>query len=167
MNKLQKVNHTLDPVYDCDSLILILGTMPSVKSKEVGFYYSHPQNRFWKVISTLLNEKLPSDNESKRTMLLTHHIALWDVLSSCLIKGSDDNSISNITVNDFSKLINNSKITKIYTTGKKATSLYQKYCFPVTKIPSIYLPSTSPANCRNMDLDKLIEAYSIILNDLD
>lgn len=158
MNKIEKVQHTLAPIYNKDSKILILGTMPSPKSRELGFYYSHPQNRFWKIMMALYEENI----EDKEEFLLRHHIALWDVLKSCEIKGADDNSITNIEVNDIMGLLKKTGITHIYTTGLKATQLYKKYCLKDVGIESIYLPSTSPANCRHYTLEKLIEEYKII-----
>ena len=166
MNQLEKVEHTLSPIYDTSSKILILGTMPSPKPREAGFYYSHPQNRFWKIMATLFNEELPITNQQKEEMMKKHHIALWDVLKSCEIKGADDNSITSVEVNAIDQLLKETSIQKIYTTGLKATTLYKKYCFKDTGIASIYLPSTSPANCRNYNLEKLIEEYRCILKDL-
>lgn len=161
------ITHTIAPIYSTDSKVLILGTMPSPKSREAGFYYSHPQNRFWKVIATILNEPIPTSNEEKTALLLRNHIALWDVLHSCFIKGADDNSIQNAVANDINMILNTADIKAIFTTGKKATQLYQKLCYPKTKMPTIYLSSTSPANCRNCTLETLIEEYKIILNFLE
>lgn len=164
MNKLEHVTHTLSPVYDQNSKILILGSIPSPKSREVGFYYTHPQNRFWKIMAALFNEPLPSTNEERKQLVLKHHIALWDVLQECEIKGADDQSIANIVVNPIEDLLKETKITKIYTTGKKATQLYQKYCLKRTGIEAIYLPSTSPANCRYYTLEDLIQEYRCLLD---
>lgn len=166
MNQLEIVTHTLEPVYNKHSKILILGTIPSPKSREVGFYYSHTQNRFWKIMAALFNEDLPQTNEEKKKMMLDHHIALWDVLKQCQIKGADDNSISQAEVNDINYLLKQTEIKKIYTTGLKATQLYKKHCFKDTGIASIYLPSTSPANCRHYNLELLIEEYRCILESL-
>lgn len=153
------VYHTLEPIYDENSEILILGSMPSVKSREMGFYYAHPQNRFFKVLSSIYEETLPITKEDKMDFLKRNHIALFDVLKSCEIEGSKDSSIQNIEVNDFEPILKNSKIKKIYTTGKKAYELYEKYCYPKTRIHAIYLPSTSMANSGNYSLEKLIEVY--------
>lgn len=163
---VQKVNHELDPVYDGNSKILILGTMPSPKSRERGFYYSHPQNRLWKVLADILREPVPETTSAKERFLREHHIAMWDVLKSCSIKGADDSTISDPEPNDIQKILSAAKIRTIYTTGKKATDLYRKLCYPSTGQPSIYLPSTSPANCRNYTFESLVEAYRIILNDI-
>lgn len=157
------VEHTLKPIYNNQSKILILGTMPSPKSREFGFYYSHPQNRFWRVISQLLEQSTPSTNEEKTTFLLKNHIALWDVLKSCEIEGADDSSIKNPVANDIASLLHETNIKAIFTTGTKATALYKKLCLPVTGVSSIYLPSTSPANCRHYSYENLLESYKIIL----
>lgn len=160
------VEHTLEPIYNKQSEILILGTMPSPKSREFGFYYSHPQNRFWRIISQLLEQSTPNTNDEKTSFLLTNHIALWDVLKSCEIEGADDSSIKNPIANDIASLLHETNIKAIFTTGTKATTLYKKLCLPITKIESIYLPSTSPANCRHYSYDSLLEHYRVILKYL-
>lgn len=159
---LSFVEHTIKPVYDENSKILILGTIPSPKSREHGFYYSHPQNRFWKLMSIIFNTALPVNNEQKRKLLLENHIALWDVLKSCDIKGAGDSSIKNPEVNDIVWLLRESKIETIFTTGRKATDLYNKYCREYTNIDTYYLPSTSPANCANFSLEDLVREYEVI-----
>ena len=156
-----KVKHTLEPFYDKDSLVLILGTMPSVKSRELGFYYMHPQNRFWHILEKVFKEKIDNDIDSKKEFLKKHHIALWDVLESCNIDGSSDSSIKNIKVNNINKIIKNSNIKYIYTTGKKAYSLYNKYVLPKTNIEAICLYSPSPANCA-VKMESIVENYQVI-----
>ena len=156
-----KVNHILKPIYDENSKILILGTMPSPKSREVGFYYGHPQNRFWKVLSDVLNEKFPETKEEKIKLILKNNIAIWDVLDSCEIEGASDSTIKNPKPNNLNRIINNSQIKTIFVNGKKAESLYKKFCEKEAKIPCIYLPSTSPANC-SVDYQTLKEKYEII-----
>lgn len=158
--------HTIEPVYDVHSKILILGTMPSPKSRENSFYYTHPQNRFWRVLSDVLGEELPQNNEERKSLLKTHDIALWDVLKSCEIKGADDSSIKNPEVNDINLILDSSHIRAVFTTGSKATSLYKRLCEPKTAVPSIYLPSTSPANCRHYSYERLLEGYKVILKYL-
>lgn len=153
------VYHTLEPIYDENSEILILGSIPSVKSREIGFYYAHPQNRFFKVLAGVYGEEIPNTIEDKIACLKKHHIALFDVLKSCEIDGSKDSSIQNIEVNDFDPILKNSKISKIYTTGKKAYELYEQYCYAKTGIHAVYLPSTSMANSGNYTLDELIKVY--------
>ncbi|MBQ8132870.1 MAG: DNA-deoxyinosine glycosylase [Clostridia bacterium] len=157
------IQHTLAPVYDENSEILILGTMPSPKSRENGFYYGHPQNRFWRVLSGVLNEPLPKSNEEKKAMLLMHHIALWDVLKSCTIEGADDSSIKDPEPNDIASLIEKTNIRYIFTTGTKAYSLYNRYCKSKTGINAIPLPSTSPANRRYYNDEDVLKEYSVLL----
>jgi len=161
-----KVNHELPPIYNNESKILILGSIPSPKSREYKFYYAHPQNKFWKVLSSIFNIDIPNDNELKKEFLLNNKIALWDVISSCEIKGASDTSIKNVKVNDINMIINNTQVKTIFTTGKKANDLYMKYCYPKTKIKSIYLPSTSAANSGNYKIEELIKKYKIILKYL-
>ena len=161
-----RIEHTIPPVYDAGSRILILGTMPSPKSRELGFYYAHPQNRFWPVMAALFGRPQPRGRDEKTKFLLETRIALWDVLESCTIDGADDSSIKNPAVNDFSPIFQKADIRRVFTTGKKATGLYRKYCLPKTGRPSVYLPSTSPANRGRYPLEALIRAYAVILNDL-
>lgn len=137
---------------------MILGSLPSVKSRKKNFYYAHPQNKFWKIFSDLFNEDIENNNLSKKGFLLKHNIALWDVIKSCTIIGSSDSSIKDVIPNDINYIINNSKVNKIYTTGKKAYQLYNRYCLESTKIEALYLPSTSAANA-SISYDNLLEEY--------
>jgi len=162
MSKTSLVQHSLEPVFDGDSTILILGTMPSVASRENGFYYSHPQNRFWQVMSAVFDEPLPYTGEQKKKLVLSHGIALWDVLASCEIDGSEDSSIKKPVANDFSALLAASPIRTVYTTGEKAATLYRKLCRASTGLDAIPLPSTSPANRGRYPLNTLIEIYSVL-----
>lgn len=157
----ETIIHPFEPIYNQDSRILILGSMPSPKSRELGFYYGHPQNRFWKILSKIFEEPFPDSNEKKKEFVLNHHIALWDVVKSCEIKGASDSTIAQVIPNDIKTLLNQTQIQYIITTGKKADQLYQKYCLKETEIESICLPSTSPANCA-MKEDFLISKYQII-----
>ncbi len=159
---LNKVYHELEPIYDENSQILILGSFPSVKSRENHFYYGHPQNRFWRVLEHLFHTIL-IDIEDKKTFLYEHHIALWDVIESCEIQGSSDASITNVKINDIHKIIAESQIKTIYVNGKKAEELYNKYVYEQTNIPCILLPSTSPANA-SYTLEKLIKQWEVIMN---
>lgn len=161
MGEYQKVTHTFEPIYNEKSKILILGSLPSVKSREEGFYYGHPRNRFWKVISGLLKVKEPVTIEEKKNMLLDHDIALWDVIASCEIKGSSDSSIKNVVPADILGLLRKTSIKQIYVNGKTAGTLYKKYAEPLTMLPCIVLPSTSPANAA-YTLERLLEAWSVI-----
>lgn len=158
----QLVVHPLDPIWDRNSRVLVLGTMPSPKSREIGFYYSHPQNRFWRILSDLFRKPLPNTNSEKTEFLLSVHIALWDVLKSCEISGADDGSIRNPVPNDISGLLARSKIRSVFTTGTKAASLYRRLCLKDTNIPAIALPSTSPANCRYYSYEALLDAYRVL-----
>lgn len=160
-----RVNHEFGPYINKDSRILILGSIPSLKSRELGFYYMHPQNRFWKVISEVFGEILPKTLEEKKELLKKHHIALWDVLESCDIEGSSDSSIKNPMVNDIKSLIANTDIKYIFVTGKKALNLYNKYCLNDVKIEAIYLPSTSGAN-RQISDEALKREYEIIKKNM-
>ena len=153
--------HPIPPVFDENSKVLILGSFPSVRSREEGFFYGHPQNRFWKVTSSVFGEDTPSGTEEKKAFLLRNHIALWDVIGSCEINGSSDSSIRNTTVNDVSLILNTAKIRSVYLNGRKAYQLYQKFMFPLTGREGICLPSTSPANAA-WSTDKLTEAWKII-----
>lgn len=152
-----KATHTFEPIYDEKSTILILGSFPSVKSREISFYYGHPQNRFWKIMEKIYQTSFHSIEEKKQ-FLHEHHFALWDVIQSCEIQGSSDASITNIEVNDIASLLQNTKIQKILVNGKKAEELYQKYLYPKTHIPCISLPSTSPANAA-YSLERLIDIW--------
>lgn len=160
--KESKVVHPLPPIYNQESEILILGSIPSVKSREVGFYYGNPKNRFFKILSDIFHEEIMDDKDSKTQFLLQHHIALWDVIKSCTITNSSDSSIKDVVVNDISSIIKESKIKKIFTTGKKAYQLYNQYIFKETKIKAIYLPSSSPAN-QTIKYEDIISEYKKIL----
>ena len=158
----EHIVHSFEPVYDKASEILILGTLPSVKSRENNFYYGHKQNRFWKVLATLLKEPVPDTIEEKKAMLLAHRIAMWDVIQSCDIKGSSDSSIKNVTPTDLKQILDHCQIRQIYANGNKAGALYKKYQQPLTERDLLVLPSTSPANAA-WSLDRLYEKWSEIL----
>ena len=154
-----RIVHPLAPIYDERSRVLVLGTIPSPKSREVGFYYGHPQNRFWKVLGALFDEPEPRGNEERTTFLLAHRIALWDVLASCTIVGASDASIADSVPNDLQRVASVARLDAVFTTGAKATSLYSRFGAPLLpEIPHIGLPSTSPANAR-MRLEALVDAY--------
>jgi len=154
----QQLTHTFPPLYNEDSQILILGSFPSVKSREANFFYGHPQNRFWKVMANVLNWEVPVTIEEKRQMLLKNHVALWDVIASCSIIGSSDTSIKDVVVNDFSVVLSETKVEKIFVNGAKAYELYHKYAERATGIRAIKLPSTSPANAA-WSLDRLTQTW--------
>ena len=155
------VIHPIEPIYDKSSKILILGSFPSVKSREECFFYGHKQNRFWKVISGVFEEEEPGTIEEKKALLIRNKIALWDVIQSCDIVGSSDSSITNVVPNDLSRILNTADIKTIYVNGKTALKYYEKYTEPVTKRPAICLPSTSPANAA-WNMEKLLSAWKII-----
>lgn len=157
-----KVNHNIKPIYNKNSKVLILGSIPSIKSREIGFYYSHPKNRFWKTLEIVYDEKIGESKQDRIKFLNKHNIALFDVLKSCDINSSSDNSIKNPVPNDLTNILKNSNIKTIFTTGNKAYQLYKKYLYDKTKIEAILLPSTSPANCPKGIEEKLIESYSQI-----
>lgn len=157
-----QVNHELEPIFESNSKVLILGSIPSIKSREMGFYYAHSKNRFWSTLENVYQEKIGTTKDEKIIFLKKHHIALFDVLKSCDISSSSDNSIKNPIPNDLTFILNHSKIEAIFTTGKKAYQLYQKYCYPKTKKEAIYLPSTSPANCPKGICEVLNLAYQQI-----
>ena len=158
--------HPIAPVFDKDSKVLILGSFPSVKSREEGFFYGHPQNRFWKVTASVFGEDVPKTIDEKKSFLLRNHIALWDVIGSCEIDGSSDSSIRNVSVNDIKMILETAGIQAIYLNGKKAFQLYQKHMLPVTGREGICLPSTSPANAA-WQLDKLVREWSVIAGAWD
>lgn len=154
-------HHNIPPVYDSESSILILGSFPSVKSRETGFFYGHPQNRFWKLLSSILECEKPETIEEKKRMLLENKIAVWDVISKCDIIGSGDSSIKNVEPNDILSIIKESNITKIFCNGKTSFRLYKKYIEPATHIEAQCLPSTSPANAA-YSLERLKGEWKVI-----
>ncbi len=160
--EVKRQNHEFPPVYDENSEILILGSFPSVKSREMQFFYGHPQNRFWKVLAQVLNETVPQMIPEKKEMLLRHHIALWDVIASCDIAGSSDSSIRNVVPNDLAYIIGRSRITRIYANGAKSKQLYDKYLAKELGIEAVQLPSTSPANAA-YSVERLLEYWQKII----
>lgn len=160
---MQTVTHEFPAFFDRDSRVLILGTIPSPKSREQGFYYGHPRNRFWKMLSQVFGEAEPDSLEEKKMLLKRHHIALWDVLASCTIRGAEDASIRDVVPNDMNVILSQAEIRAVFTTGAKATALYRRYCEPSCGVPCIGLPSTSPANCRMKD-EELLAQYRKLLD---
>ncbi len=161
MEQRQRIDHPIPPLYDRDSRILILGSFPSVKSRESAFFYGHPQNRFWKVLAAILGEKIPETTEEKADMLHRNHIALWDTIASCEITGSSDSSIKNVVANDISPILDHAPITKIYCNGATSFRYYQRYIFNNTSVEAEKLPSTSPANAA-WSLERLIDDWKVI-----
>lgn len=158
----QHIRHEFDPVYDRNSEILILGTLPSVKSREQRFYYGHKQNRFWKVIATLYGEAVPVTIEEKKKILLRHHIALFDVIAECDIAGSSDSTIRNVVPTDLSVILKQAPVRKIFANGNKAYDLYMKYSYEKTGMEASRLPSTSPANAA-YQMERLLQSWKVIL----
>ena len=153
------VTHAFKPVYDGKSRVLILGTMPSPQSVRHGFYYSHPQNRFWPLLAALFNEELPRTPQEKASFALRHNIALWDVLANCEIKGASDATIREAVPNNFTRILAEAPIERIYATGKTACRLFQKLVAPVIGREAIYLPSTSPANKALFPWESLLASW--------
>lgn len=158
MADYQYIEHEFDPVYDENSRVLILGSLPSVKSREQGFYYGHPRNRFWKVLASVLGVPEPLAIEEKKQMLLDGRVAVYDVIKSCEIKGSSDSSIRNVTPADIKSIVEYAPIRAVFTNGKTAGRLYKKYQAEHIDLPMIELPSTSPANAA-FSLERLVEIW--------
>ena len=153
--------HPIPPVFDENSKVLILGSFPSVKSRECAFFYGHPQNRFWRVLSAIFDAPQPTSIEEKRALLLEHGIAVWDVIASCDIVGSSDSSIKNASPNDISYILERADIRAIFVNGKTAEKYYKRYLERSLGRTAICLPSTSPANAA-IGLDELAERWSVI-----
>lgn len=153
--------HPIPPVFDQNSRVLILGSFPSVKSREAQFFYGHPQNRFWRVLSALFGEEAGETTAEKTAFLLRHRVALWDVIASCEIEGSADSSIKNVAPNDLLPILQTGQIERIFTNGKTADRLYRRYQLPQTGIDAVCLPSTSPANAQ-WSLARLCEAWGVV-----
>lgn len=154
--------HPFPPLYDENSKVLILGSFPSVKSREEMFFYGHPQNRFWKVIAAVTGEETPVTIEEKSRLLHKNHIALWDVIATCDITGSSDSSIKNVKANDLTVILESADIKQIFVNGKTAEKYYNKYIRDTIGREAVCLPSSSPANA-GWNLEKLIEAWRVIL----
>ena len=156
-----RIYHPFGPLYNENSRVLILGSFPSVKSREQEFFYGHPQNRFWKVIAAVTGQPVPQTVEEKKRLILDNGLALWDSIASCEITGSSDSSIRNARPNDISEILSSCDIERIYCNGRKSHELYRKYIEPVTGREAVCLPSTSPANAQ-WTLDRLTEAWKVI-----
>lgn len=161
-NEYEHVTHGFAPVYDGKSRVLILGTLPSVKSRESRFYYGHPQNRFWKVLSRIYEEETPESVQDKTEFLLRNHVALWDVIEECDIVGSSDSSIKNVVPADIGRILAAAPIKAVYANGAAAHALYMKHIFKTTNREIIRLPSTSPANAA-FGLDRLVEVWKSLI----
>ena len=155
------ISHPFPPLYNENSRILILGSFPSVKSREQKFFYGHPQNRFWKVTATVFECSVPQTIEEKRRFLLAHGVALWDTIASCDIVGSSDSSIKNVVPNDLTPILEGAKIEKIFVNGKTSEKYYNKYVRDKIGRKAVCLPSTSPANAA-WSLERLVEVWRVI-----
>ena len=165
MGEYRHISREFGPVFDASSRVLILGSFPSVKSREVNFYYGHPQNRFWPLMARLLETPLPRTTEEKRVLMLTHHIALWDSIDSCDIIGSSDSSIKNAVPVEIELVLNSAPIRQIYANGAASAKVYTRYLYPRTGVEIIPLPSTSPANAA-WNMDRLFSQWQQILPNL-
>ena len=159
--KAQTILHPIPPTYDKNSRVLILGSFPSVKSREMMYFYGHPQNRFWKVVAALYQEEVPMTVECRHRFLIRNRLAVWDSIRQCTIIGSSDSSIRDVIPNDLSLILQTAPIETICCNGKKSWDMYHKYIEPQTGRKAVMLPSTSPANAA-WNLEKLITAWSVI-----
>lgn len=159
------IKREFGPVYDEHSRILILGSFPSVKSREVRFFYGHPQNRFWPLIARLMAEPVPQSIDEKKAFLLRNKIALWDSIEECDIIASSDSSIRNAVPVDIMQVLRATDIKRIYANGAASAKVYDKYLKDITGMEAVSLPSTSPANAA-WNLDRLAESWSVITKDL-
>ena len=164
MRERERLVHPIPPVYDGASRVLILGSFPSVKSREQAFFYAHPQNRFWPVLAAVLREPEPRSVAEKTALLLRRHVALWDVIGACEISGSADSSIGAVRVNDLSPILRAAPVRAIFCNGGTAFSYYGKYCRGALGRDAVKLPSTSPANAR-WSLGRLTEAWAAALGE--
>jgi hypoxanthine-DNA glycosylase len=159
--ELTHVIHQIPPTYDSESRVLVLGSVPSPKSREVGFNYGHPQNRFWRVLAALAGEELPLTTDERRAFCLRHRIALWDVVAECDIVGASDASIRDPKPNPLTQITHYAPIEAIFCTGAKAHALYRRLCEKEVGMRAVRLPSTSPANAA-CSMERLLAAYAEI-----
>ena len=161
MPEYERQRHPIAPLFSARSRVLILGSFPSVKSREAAFFYGHPQNRFWRVLAAVFDEPVPQTVEEKTGLVLRNRLALWDVIAECDIAGSSDSSIRNVRPNDLSMILQNSAVRRIFVNGTTAARLYDRYLLPVTAIPAQRLPSTSPANA-GWSRERLVQAWQVL-----
>ncbi len=158
----ERILHPFPPLFDSESRTLILGSFPSVKSREAMFFYGHPQNRFWRLTALLCHEDTPQTIEEKSSLILRHHLALWDSIQSCTITGSSDSSVRDVVPNDLRVIFDNSKTESVFCNGALSHKMYMKYIYPQTGIAAVKLPSTSPANAA-YSLERLAESWRVIM----
>lgn len=164
MPEPQRIVHPIPPLYDGNCRILILGSFPSVKSREAMSFYGHPQNRFWPLLARLFEEPVPTTVGEKKALALSHHVALWDSIRSCTIVGSSDSSVRDVVPNDLGAILNNSRVERVFCNGALSHKMYMKYIYPTTRIEAVALPSTSPANA-SYTVDRLEKAWRVILDN--
>ena len=164
MSEQKRIVHPIPPLYDKNSRILILGSFPSVSSREAMFFYGHPQNRFWPLLARLYGESAPKTVEEKKRLALSRGIALWDSIQSCVINGSADSSVRDVAPNDLSVILDNSEVSRIFCNGALSHRMYMRYIYPSVGVQAVKLPSTSPANAA-YSMDRLAEEWRIILVD--
>ena len=157
----ERILHPFPPLFDSESRTLILGSFPSVKSREAMFFYGHPQNRFWRLIALLCHEDTPQTVKEKSSLILRHHLALWDSIRSCTITGSSDSSVRDVVPNDLRVIFDNSKTERVFCNGALSHKMYMKYIYPQTGVAAVKLPSTSPANAA-YSLERLAESWQVI-----
>lgn len=158
----ERILHPFPPLFDSESRTLILGSFPSVKSREAMFFYGHPQNRFWRLTALLCHEDTPQTIEEKSSLILRHHLALWDSIQSCTITGSSDSSVRDVVPNDLRVIFDNSKTERVFCNGALSHKMYMKYIYPQTGIAAVKLPSTSPANAA-YSLERLAESWRVVM----
>ena len=161
VNSMDRIDHPFGPLFSESSRVLILGSFPSVKSREQQFFYGHPQNRFWKVIAALFHQEVPETIGQKKELILSNNLALWDSIASCIVTGSSDASIREVKPNDLRIILDHAPIERIYCNGRKSHEMYEKAILPSLGREAACLPSTSPANAA-WSLEKLIAAWSVI-----
>ena len=157
----EHIVHPIPPLYDEHSRVLVLGSFPSIKSREAMFFYGHPQNRFWRLLALLCGEPEPKTVEEKKRLALSHGVAMWDSIHSCTIVGSSDSSVRDVVPNDLSVILENSRVEKIFCNGALSHRMYMKHIYPNTGIAAVKLPSTSPANAA-FSLDRLAKCWKVI-----
>lgn len=155
------LTHPIEPVFDAHSRVLILGSFPSVKSREAMFFYGHPQNRFWKVTAAVFGQPVPQTVEEKKVFLLSCGIALWDVIAACDVQGSADSSIKNVVPNDLGRILDHAPVERIFVNGKTAQKYYDRYLRETLHQEAVCLPSTSPANAA-WTVERLVQAWQVI-----
>ena len=165
MPEAQRIIHPIPPLFDADCRVLILGSFPSIKSREAMFFYGHPQNRFWPLMARLFGEPVPMTVGEKKSLALRHHIAMWDSIHACTIVGSSDSSVRDVVPNDLSVILDHSRVERIFCNGALSYQMYRRYILPATGIEAVKLPSTSPANAA-FSMERLIGEWGVVRDSL-